>query len=169
MTQHRPVSAAVALLSALGLFQACTKANQPEASSAPSAAQADHRAADEAVIRATDSAWGKAVAAKNADQIATYFADDASLLAPGAPVATGKDAIRQTWSAMMGTPGFALTFAPDKITVVGDAAYEIGEYQLTTIDKSGKPHVAKAKYITVWGKQPDGSWKAVIDAPTTTM
>jgi uncharacterized protein (TIGR02246 family) len=169
MIRQQPASALVALLCALGIVQACTKANQPEANPAPPATAADHRAAEEAAIRATDSAWVKAVAAKDADQAASYHADDASLLVPGAPMATGKDAIRQTWGAMMATPGFVLTFAPDKITVVGDVAYEIGHYQLTTNDKSGKPHVANAKYITIWGKQPDGSWKALIDAPTTTM
>ncbi len=84
---------------------------------------------------------------------------------------TGKDAIQKAWTDMLATPGFALTFSPTKIEVSrsGDLAYEIGEYSQTTNDKKGKPQTVKAKYITVWGKQPDGSWKALVDAPTTTQ
>jgi ketosteroid isomerase-like protein len=26
----------------------------------------------------------------------------------------------------------------------------------------------KAKYVVVWGKQADGSWKALVDVPNTT-
>jgi ketosteroid isomerase-like protein len=72
---------------------------------------------------------------------------------------------------MLATPGFSLTFTPTKIEVsrAGDLAYEIGDYQMTTNDKKGKPQTVKAKYVTVWGKQPDASWKALADAPTTTQ
>ena len=71
----------------------------------------------------------------------------------------------------MATPGFALTFDPTKIEVSrgGDLAYEFGEYQLTTNDKQGKPQTVRGKYVVVRGKQPDGAWKALVDAPTTTQ
>jgi ketosteroid isomerase-like protein len=50
----------------------------------------------------------------------------------------------------------------------GDMAYEIGDYQITFSGKKGKPETTKAKYVVVWGKQADGSWKALVDAPNTT-
>jgi ketosteroid isomerase-like protein len=55
------------------------------------------------------------------------------------------------------------------VTVSGNMAYEIGDYQLTTNDASGKPATSKGKYVVIWGKQSDGSWKALVDAPTTTQ
>ncbi len=130
----------------------------------------DTRAADEAAIRAVDADWAKAVEAKDVQQGISAYADDATLLAPGEAAATGKEEIQKTWSAMAGAPGFALTFAPTKVTVSrsGDLAYEIGEYSLTMNDKKGKPQTTKAKYVVVWGKQPDGKWKVLVDAPTTT-
>jgi uncharacterized protein (TIGR02246 family) len=132
---------------------------------------ADNRAADEAKIRSGDEEWVKSVAGKDAQKSASYYADGGALMAPGVPLATGKDAVQKMWVGMMGTPGFALTFAPTKVEVSpsGDLAYEIGEYQLTSNDKKGKPQTVKAKYVVVWGKQPDGSWKALVDAPTTTQ
>ncbi|HVA16812.1 MAG TPA: SgcJ/EcaC family oxidoreductase [Candidatus Dormibacteraeota bacterium] len=126
---------------------------------------------DEANIRAIDAAWAKAIASKDADQTTSVYAENGTLLAPGAPIASGKDAIRKTWAGLMGSPGFALQFAPTRIEISksGDSAYEIGDYQLTVNGKNGKPQTVKAKYVVVWGKQADGSWKALVDAPTTTQ
>ena len=149
-------------LAVLGLALACTQQSQV-------APPVDHRAADEATIRGLDSAFVRAAAAKSAAQIASYYADSASLLGAAAPIANGKAAIQSAWASFVALPGFALTFAPDKLDVSGDRAYEIGHYELTANDKSGKPQTTKAKYVDVWGKQADGSWKILVDAPTTTQ
>lgn len=126
---------------------------------------------DEAAIRSLDAEWVKAVAAKDAQKSASFYDAQATLMAPGAPIATGTTAIQKTWEGMMATPGFALTFSPNTIHVSqsGDMAYELGTFQLTTNDKKGKPQTMKANYVVVWGKQADGSWKALVDAPTTTQ
>ena len=164
MAHLRSLASAIFLMSTLITLASCGTSNQQQA-------QPDNRASDESAIRAIDADWVKAAAAKDAQRIGSYYADGASLLAPGAPLAAGKDAIQKAWAGMLATPGFSLTFTPTKIEVsrAGDLAYEIGDYQMTTNDKKGKPQVVKAKYVTVWGKQPDGSWKALADAPTTTQ
>jgi uncharacterized protein (TIGR02246 family) len=153
-------------MSALLTLTSCGAGNPQQPAVIP-----DNRAAVESAIRALDADWVKAVAAKDAQQSASFYADDASLLAPGAPLATGKDAIQKTWAGMMATPGFALSFSSTRIDASreGDLAYEIGNYEMTTNDKKGKPQTVKAKYLTVWGKQPDGTWKVLADAPTTTQ
>jgi uncharacterized protein (TIGR02246 family) len=146
---------------------ACNAGNQQQSQTAPP----DQRAADESTIRGLDADWVKAVAAKDATLATSFYADGASLFPPGAPVATGKDTILKAWTGLMGMPGFALTFAPTKIEVsrAGDLAYELGEYQMTLNDKQGKPQTDKGKYVVVWGKQPGGTWKALVDAPTTSQ
>lgn len=168
MAHLRSLGPAMLLMSILITLASCGAGNQQQSQPA---AQPDNRASDESTIRAIDADWVKAVAGKDAQRSASYYADGGSLFAPGAPFATGKDAVLKTWAGLMATPGFALTFAPTKIEVsrAGDLAYEIGEYQLTTNDKKGKPQTVRAKYVVVWGKQPDGSWKALVDAPTTTQ
>ncbi len=130
----------------------------------------DNRPADEAAIRAADAAWVKAIATKDASQAASFYADSAVLMAAGEPITNGKDAIQKAFAGMMTDPKFALTFAPAKVEVskAGDLAYEIGDYEITFSDKKGKPLTTKAKYVVVWGKQADGSWKALVDAPNTT-
>jgi uncharacterized protein (TIGR02246 family) len=157
----------LALLSLLPIALASCGGGQQSQQTAPP----DTRAADESAIRALDEEWAKAVLQKDLERATSYYVESSSFFAPGAPLARGKDAIQKAWVGMLGTPGFALTFAPTRVEVsrAGDLAYEIGEYQMTTNDKKGKPQTVKAKYITVWGKQPDGSWKALVDAPTTTQ
>ena len=146
---------------------ACGAGSQQTASPA---APPDTRADDEAKIRAQDAEWVKAVAAKDAQRCASFYADSGSLLLAGAPVATGKDAILKAWTAMLATPDTTLTFAPTKVEVSrsGDLAYDLGNYEETTKDKKGKAQTVKAEYLVVWGKQADGSWKALLDLPTTT-
>jgi uncharacterized protein (TIGR02246 family) len=156
----------IALLSAAAVGLASCSMNTPPAT--PTAAP-DNRAADEAAIRKLDADWLKAFAAKDAHQSVSFYAEGVSVLVPGAPMSVGKDAAEKSITAMMATPGFALTFNPTKIEVsrAGDFAYELGHYELTMPDKKGKLQTDKANYVVVWAKQPDGGWKAIVDAPTT--
>ena len=155
------------LVSTLLTLASCNGANRQEPQTR---ALPDNRGAEESAIRAIDADWLKAVAKKDAKQSASFYADGGSLMAPGAPLATGNEAIQKAWAGLMATPGFALTFAPAKIEVssAGDLAYEVGAYQLTMNDEKGTPQTVKAQYVVVWGKQSDGVWKALLDAPTTT-
>ena len=134
-------------------------------------AAVDTRAADEAAIRAVDAAWTKAAEAKDVAGTAGAYADNAVLMAPGGPATSGKEAITKGFTGMMADKNFALKFAPDKVEVAksGDLAYELGDYELTLSGPKGKPVTSKARYVVVWGKQADGSWKALVDAPTTTV
>jgi uncharacterized protein (TIGR02246 family) len=137
---------------------------------APAAAAVDTRAADEAAIRATDAAWVRAAGAKDVAATVSFYDANAVLMVPGAPITTGKEAIEKMFTGLMADKNFALSFTPDKVGVSkgGDLAYEIGDYAMTTSDKKGKPQTAKAKYVVVWGKQADGTWKALADVPNTT-
>jgi uncharacterized protein (TIGR02246 family) len=157
-----------ALGCALTFGIACTGAAPGGAAAASTAAPASNSAADEAAIRTLDSAWNKSAVDKNADLMSSYYATDAVLMAPGEAMVKGRDAIRAAVGGMFGSPGFALTFSPDQVTAKGDLAYEIGNYKITVPDKAGKPQTSTGKYVVVWGRQADGSWKAVLDAPTTT-
>jgi uncharacterized protein (TIGR02246 family) len=167
MTYRRGCVFALLFMFTSMVLGSCSPGNQQ--TSQP-ATPADTRAEDEAKIRALDADWVKAVAAKDAQRCASFYADNGSLLLAGAPIATGKDAILKAWTGMLATPGVSLSFSPTKIEVsrAGDLAYDLGDYEETAKDKKGKSQTVKAKYIVVWGKQADGAWKALLDSPTTT-
>lgn len=151
----------------LALGTACSNA-APGGAGAASTASPSNSAADEAAIRTLDSAWTKAATDKNVDAFTTYYAADGVLMAPGEAMAKGRDAIHAAVAGMFGLPGFSLAFAPDQVTAKGDLAYEIGSYKLAMNDKAGKAQASTGKYVVVWARQADGSWKVAIDAPTTT-
>ena len=94
-----------------------------------------------------------------------FFAEGAAELAPNTPMAKGKDALRKTWSQMMTSPGFAISWQPTTVEASrgGDLGYSLGTYSLTMHDPTGKPVTDRGKYVTVWKKQADGTWKVIAD------
>jgi ketosteroid isomerase-like protein len=129
-------------------------------------AQTDTRAADERTIRETDLAWAKAGAARDLERTLSFLAEDATEMAPNTPAAVGRAAHRKVWGDMFATPGFAMGWQPTKVEASrgGDLGYSVGTYQQTMHDRAGKPVADRGKYVTVWKKQADGTWKAVVDA-----
>ena len=149
----------IGLTIALMVFAAgCTQAPPP--------APPDTRAADEKAIRDGETAWAADWATKDLEKIASHYADDATLLIPDAPLAKGKDEIRKTLKVFTDDPKASLTFTTSTAEVAksGDLAYTQGTYTMTYTDpKRKKPVTEKGKYVTVYKKQADGSWKAIQD------
>ena len=161
MNGYRTVSALAACTMAI-LAIGCA----PKAPPVP-----DTRAADETAVRAEDEAWAKRAESGQVDQFLMAYANDAVVLAPNAPMASDEASRRKMMTDMFATPGFALTWQPSKVEVArgGDIAYSLGTYQLTVNDPSGKPINDRGKYATVWRKQADGSWKAIVDMFNTDL
>jgi uncharacterized protein (TIGR02246 family) len=116
------------------------------------------------VIKDTEAAWVKAFASKDATKPTDFYTDDAVLMANG-PTVSGKPAILAVWKGMLADPNFSLTFSSTKVEMAksGELAYSFGTYTLTLSDAKKKKMTDKGKYLTVWKKQADGSWKAVAD------
>ena len=125
----------------------------------------DNRDADANAIKDAEAQWSKAAAAKNADETVSYYADDASMLAPNMPIVLGKPSIRGVWGQFMANPGFSISWQSNKAEAArsGDLGFDIGTYQLTMSDPQGKQISDHGKYTVVWKKQADGKWKAVAD------
>jgi len=127
--------------------------------------QATARSSDELAIRETVAEWSKAASAKDLDKCISFYTDDASVLPFNAPIATGKDQIRNVWSQLMFNPGFNVRFGPTKIEVArsADLGYEIGTFELTLSDQAGELATHRGKYVVAWKKQTNGQWKAAAD------
>ena len=123
------------------------------------------RSSDEDAIRETVAAWSAAAGSRDVNKCVSFYTDDASVLPFNAPIATGKDQIRNVWSQLTSNPGYSLRFRPSRIEVAqsADLAYEIGTFDLTLADQSGKPAAHRGKYVVAWKKQPNGEWKAAAD------
>jgi len=134
------------------------------ACAASTQAQAAKKGGDEAAIRQADEQWSTDAGTLNVEKTISYYADDASVLAPNAPIATGKDAIRTVWTGLL-TPGTSISWKATKVEVAksGDLAYLMGTYELSMKGPDGKPINDHGKMVEVWKKQPDKRWKVVAD------
>lgn len=82
------------------------------------------------------------------------------------PAVSGKAEVRKALSGLMSAPGFQLTWTATRAEVsrAGDLGYTVGNYTLTTSNAAGNPASERGKYLTVWKKQGDGSWKVFDDS-----
>jgi uncharacterized protein (TIGR02246 family) len=128
-------------------------------------------AAEEKAIRAVEADFARAVAAKDLEKGLSFYAEDAVMLNQNEPIAAGKTAIRASWTRMLAMPDMALTWAVDKVEVAksGDVAYDYGSYNMGFTGPSGKKVSDRGKYATIWKKQADGSWRAVLDMANTDL
>ena len=122
-------------------------------------------AAEEKAIRDAETAWANVVPTGDVDKVVAFYAEDAVMLPPGEGVATGKAAIRASWSQLLGLTDLKLTWAPTKVEVAksGDLAYDVGTYAMSYKDASGKAVNDIGKFSTVWRKEATGGWKVVVD------
>ncbi len=129
------------------------------------ASAADTKSAIEKALRDADAQWSAAAGAKDLDKTVSYYAEDAIVMPPNASAATTKESIRSAWKEILMTPGAAISWKTTKVEVAksGDLAYVSGTYEETMTDASGKPVKDRGKYVEIFKKQADGTWKVVAD------
>ena len=83
----------------------------------------------------------------------------------GGEVGIGPDVVGERIAPMLEEYGDRFTWWPDTAVVAesGDLGYTIGRYAVR--DEAGDT-TARGHYVTVWQKQPDGSWKIAVDIGT---
>ena len=103
--------------------------------------------------------------AGDADGIVAVYAEDAALLAPNLPPQKGHEAIKSFWGGFLDAYTVRFEVASDTIEGRGDLAYNQGHYRFTAVPKAkGVPGVAdEGKFLEILKKQPDGSWKYIVD------
>jgi len=119
----------------------------------------------ESELRALDEQWSATAARNDLDGTVAFYADDAVLLAPNAPIATDKKAIRESWAGLLG-PNTSVSWKWSRIEVAqsGELAYIYGSYKLTIGASSvSGPVNDTGKFLEVWKKQPGGTWKCIVD------
>ena len=116
-------------------------------------------------ILAADAAWMKVYSAKDLEKSVAFFDNEGSMLPANAPIATGKDAVTKLIGSAFATPDYMLSWHANKVGAArsGELGYTSGTYDFTMKDASGKTISDKGKYLTVWKKEADGSWKVLFD------
>jgi ketosteroid isomerase-like protein len=92
-----------------------------------------------------------------------FVADDVVSLGNNEEPILGRDALYESLAST--PPGVTLRWQPRDADAAGsgELGYTWGTYVLRAPDKDGKVTERYGKYCTIWKKQSDGSWKAVLD------
>lgn len=95
---------------------------------------------------------------------ASWFAEDGVALGNGQPPVIGRVAIEKStnWTPQ----AYQLTWTPTDAQMgpSGDMGYTWGHFEGRSKDANGNPVLTSGRYMTIWRKQADGSWKVVLDA-----
>ncbi len=117
------------------------------------------------VLAKLDDDWSKAAATRDADRLASFYAEDAIAYPPKEPVAIGRAAAKKVWASYFADATFSISWKTVHAEVAksGDLGFTAGTYEASFKGPAGKMVTEKGKYVTTWKKQKDGTWKAIHD------
>jgi len=123
------------------------------------------QAAAMAALQAADSAYSRVGQTKDIEAGVALYAPNAHAYPPEAPVVSGLDGIRGMFESFLGDPNFSASFEPVLVSVSadGDMGYTMNDATITATGPDGNAVTERIHDFHVWRKQPDGSWKVVID------
>ena len=108
--------------------------------------------------------FAQAVAEGGGKAFSSWFADDALTLNNGQPAVTGRVAIaaKAQWDPKV----YQLSWVPEgaQMGPSNDMGFTWGHYEGRSKDQNGNPVLVSGRYITVWKKMADGTWKVALDA-----
>ncbi len=115
-------------------------------------------------IRRADSAFSRDAATIGTGvAFGRYAADDAQMFSGPGEFINGPEAISRSF----GSPALevALTWHPvhGEISEAGDLGYTVGNAVATSVREAGASMKSYSKYLTVWRRQRDGSYRYVVD------
>jgi ketosteroid isomerase-like protein len=114
--------------------------------------------------KSVDAAWLKAIKANDVDALVACYAPDAVMWMPDAPEARGEQAIRATYTGLLG----ANTVVDASLTnpvynTSGDISTSWGHFTLVLKPKTGGENaVMKGRFLSV-SKKSAGQWRYVAD------
>lgn len=124
----------------------------------------------QAAIDSSNHAFLSALQAGDTAKATMNYDAEAILMMPGDEAWTASNLHQKMVDFMK-----AYTIKDAKLTstapliLTGDYAIETGIFEWTMQPKTGKPITDKGKYLTVWKKQADGSWKILRDINNTSL
>ncbi|MDH3497248.1 MAG: nuclear transport factor 2 family protein [Gemmatimonadota bacterium] len=116
-----------------------------------------------------DRAFAAETAARGGEGWAAWFAPEARQYLSGGGFLAGRDSIRAVMVPAFADTTRALRWAPDSAVVAasGDIGYTFGRWHSVVRTPAGDSISGRGNYVSIWRRQPDGTWKVVIDIGNT--
>jgi uncharacterized protein (TIGR02246 family) len=120
-------------------------------------------------IEETNAKWAEAFNQGDAAAVAALYTDNAVLMPPNNEMIQGREGIQQFWNGAMQMGMTDVTLTTVDLEGSGNLAYEIAKYSLTIQPEGQEVMKDVGKYIVVWKRQEDGTWKIQADIWNTSM
>jgi len=109
-------------------------------------------------LRRAETTFAKSMADRDHDAFTAHLAEDAVFFGRGATVLRGKAAIAAAWKPYFAGPQAPFSWTPEQAEVL-----ESGRLGMTSgpvLDPTG---ARIGTFNSVWRREPDGTWKIVLD------
>ena len=97
---------------------------------------------------------------KDAAAAANCYFEDATILPPNEAPVSGRGNIQKYWEGAIAEGAFDVAVATLSTGSNGDFGYEIGRFQMSVKDSTGKVTTERGKYIELLKRDKDGKWKS---------
>ena len=114
----------------------------------------------------TDQAWSQAASeGKDVEKVVAYWTDDAVIVPSGAPIISGKAAIRNYVKESFATPGFKISWKTmdAAVSTDGTMGYTTAESSFTFPGPDGKLQSQTGRGVAIWRRDSNGQWRCVYD------
>jgi uncharacterized protein (TIGR02246 family) len=118
-----------------------------------------------ASLREAAEAYQAAASAKDADAVVAMYDADALMVPPSGEMVRGLDGVRDYRFGFIETPGVSLSFDLQRVEVSasGDLGWSLSVGYITIAREDGSTARDVVRDVHTWRRQPDGSWKVVLD------
>lgn len=116
------------------------------------------------LLRETDKKQAEACSARDLSLFLS-FSDDDVIGFQATPI-RGKEDLKKFWENMFSLPDYQITWQAEDVFVSqsGDIGYTSGPWQQQWT-QDGKLIKSDGRYLTIWRKQKDGTWKEIVGKP----
>ena len=125
-------------------------------SSMPHATTPDQRGNLDRIRRETEAAENDG----SVDRMRVHMAEDVVMMAPNMPPVTGATNVAQAMRGFFDAFDVQIQYTSEEIVGTGDWAFDRGTYRHTLTPRGGGVALKEAgKYLWLYRRTPDGSWK----------
>ncbi len=146
-----------------GLQSLLSGGNAPRRDPARPSASTPAMSRAESGIRKLTQDWALACNTKHLEDLVDLYTTDAIVLRSNYPPVRGTSAIREFFVHMLEGGLGDVELDSIRILVGSDLAFEVGRCKMLVPTALGKRREERGKYVMIYGRQPSGEWKAVVD------
>ena len=124
------------------------------------------------VIDSLNARVTAALSAGQPDSAADIYARDVWQMPPNMPPLVGRDSVLSFWRNALATGKWQFDLKSDDVVVADSLAVERGHYTLKTTAGAKAQYPSfedHGNYVVLWRRDSDGHWRAVWDAPVSTV